>query len=125
MRGKTAAEQREGRNAPTQAVGVPAEDGVRLTLVEAPLQCTRQFQPGPSWRGRQDGWRSRCWPAQHGAAIPQLSMNSGTHVEGDADIVIAALDLVDDVDSARHPVQPDRATVPRGRVKRQIAVVFS
>ena len=34
-------------------------------------------------------------------------MHIGAEVEGKADVVTAAVDLVDDVDGARGPVQPD------------------
>ena len=46
-------------------------------------------------------------------------------MEGKADVVAAAVDLVDDVDAARCPVQQNRATMQRRRVKRGVTVVLS
>ena len=45
-------------------------------------------------------------------------------MEGETDVMTAAEDLVDDVDTAGGPVQPNRAAVPGWRVKRQVAVVL-
>src|SRR6266851_842993 len=45
-------------------------------------------------------------------------------MEGKADVVTAALDLIDDVDAARCPVQQHGATMHSWRVKRGVAVVF-
>ena len=59
--------------------------------------------------------------AQH---CVELHLNLGAEVEGKADVVASALDLVDDVDAARRPVQQHRATMQRRRVKRGVAVVF-
>ena len=65
-------------------------------------------------------------PGQRRIALAPSSSAShvGTEVEGEADVVAAAVDLVDDLDAARGPVQPDRATVPGRRVERRVAVVL-
>ena len=81
-----------------------------------------------SWRGSS----SRAAPGvdapgqrRTAQAAVELHLDVGTEVEGKADVVTAAVDLVDDVDAARRPVQPDRAAVPGRRAKRQVAVVLS
>ena len=85
--------------------------GSALASVQAPPQRARQFQP------RRPG-RGRARPAQDRAGPVELRPHVGAEVEGEADVVAAA-DLVDDVDAARGPVQPDRATVPGGRPERR------
>ena len=113
----SATEEAEGGNAPSQAGRIPAEDGVGLTPVQAPPEPGRQFQPR----------HSRCGcgrPAQDRAGPVELHLNLGTEVEGKAEVVAAALDLVDDVDAARRPVQQHRATMQRRRIKRGVAVML-
>ena len=38
--------------------------------------------------------------------------------------MVAAVDLIDDLDRARDPVEPDRATVPGRRPELQVAVML-
>src|SRR5215475_2257030 len=45
-------------------------------------------------------------------------------MEGEAEVVAATIDLVDDGNAARRPVQLDDAAVARRRVQRQIAIVL-
>ena len=111
-----ASDEREGRREPSQAAGIPAEDGVGLASVQVPLQLGRQFQPGRPRRGCAR-------PAKEGLGPRQLGLDIGAEVECEADVVTAA-DFVDDIDAARDPVEPDAATVPRGRLERQVAVVL-
>src|SRR5258708_1209262 len=83
---------------PSQPGRVPAGNRVGLPSVQAPPQLAWQFQP----------CRPRCGgggPAQNCTAIVQLRLNVGAEVEGEADLVTAAVDPVDDVDTARRPVQ--------------------
>ena len=47
----------------------------------------------------------------------ELHFNVGTEVEGKPDVVTRAVDLIDDVDTARGAVHPDRSAVPGGRTK--------
>jgi dTDP-4-dehydrorhamnose 3,5-epimerase len=51
--------------------------------------------------------------------IVELRLNVRAEVEGEP-----AADLIDDVDTARGTVQPDRAAVPGRRTERQVAVVL-
>ena len=46
-------------------------------------------------------------------------------MEGKPDLMTVAVDLIDDVDGARRPVEPNRATVVHGWLERQVAVVLS
>jgi hypothetical protein len=46
-------------------------------------------------------------------------------VERKAKVMTAAVDLIDDVDTARRTVEPNRATVMHGRLERQVTVVLS
>ena len=103
-----AAKKRERRYALPQAAGIPAEDGIRLAPVQAPPQLRWQFQPCYPWRGCAGLAQDR---------VRTLSSAStwGPEVEGEPDAVAAAADLIDDVDTARGMVQPDRAAVPGRR----------
>jgi len=47
----------------------------------------------------------------------ELHVDVGTEVEGKPDFVTRAVDLIDDVDTARGAVQPDRSAVPGRRTK--------
>jgi hypothetical protein len=51
-------------------------------------------------------------------------LNFRAKVEGKTDIVAATPDLVDDIETARDPVEPDCAAVPGRRVEHPVAVVF-
>ena len=101
----------------TRAVGVPAEDGSGLASVQAPPKLARQFQSSRSWHGR-------IGPVQEGLSLIELRLNIGTEVEGQPEVVAAAVDLVGDVEDTCRPVQPDPAPVPGRRVERQVAVVL-
>ena len=77
------------------------------------------------------GSSSRAAPGAAAAGqlrIAQVPSSSRVHVraevEGEADVMTPAADLVDDLERARGPVQPDRAAVPGRRVERQVAVVL-
>ena len=93
--------QRKRRDSPSQAVGVPAEDGVGLTAVQAPPQLRRKLE------SRGAGRRS-ARPAQDRERLVELGLDIGAAVEGQAQVVTAALDLVLDLDAPLGPVEPDR-----------------
>ena len=58
------------------------------------------------------------------AGVLEFYLNLGTEVEGQADVVAAALDLIDDVNAARGPVQQHRTTVHDRRIERGVTVVL-
>jgi hypothetical protein len=45
-------------------------------------------------------------------------------VERKAEIMAAAVDLIDDLDGTRRSVEPDQATVMHGRLQRQVPVLL-
>ena len=88
-----------------------------LTPMQAPAQSFRQCQAGRPRHGLAG-------PAQHRAGSVELGLNQGTEVEGEAEVVAAAVDLVDDLNAARPAVEPDRTPMADGRVERGIAVML-
>src|SRR5690348_7286389 len=98
-------------------MGVPAEDGIGLSPVQAPSQPRRQLQ---SCRP----WCSCGGPVQGSAGLFPFRLDVRSEMEGQTDVVAAPVNLVDDVDAARCPVQQHRAAMQGRRVKRAIPVVF-
>src|SRR5580693_1986222 len=104
-------------NAPTRTREVPAKDRIGLTLVEAPPQPRRQFQP------RRPG--CGCGgPVQDCAKLFEFRLDVRSEMEGQTDVVAAAVDLIDDVDAARCPVQQHRAAMQGWRIERGVPLVL-
>src|SRR5271165_1664015 len=116
--GAAPAEEHRRRHAPPKAGAIPAKNWVRLAPVQAPFKWLWQLQ---ACRCR-DGCIG---PAQHCHAPIELSVNLRPEMEGEAEIMTAAADLVDDVDCSRRTIQPYATTMPRWRAARGVAVVFS
>ena len=55
----------------------------------------------------------------------KFRMDVSSEMESQADVAAAAVDLVDDVDAARGPVEQHRAAVQSRRIKRGVPVMFS
>ena len=85
--------------------------------MQAPLEPGRQFKAClPAGGGHV--------PAQDRAGAFQIHLNLGTEVVGEPHLVATALDLVDDVDTARGAVQEHRTAVSGRRVERGVATVL-
>ena len=85
--------------------------------MQAPAQSFRQCQAARPWHGLAG-------PAQHRAGSIEFGPNQGTEVEGEAEVVAAAVDLVKDLNAARPAVKPDRTPMTDGRVEGGIAVML-
>ena len=111
-RAASATDEGEGGSAPSQAAGVPAEDGVSLASVKAPPQRLRQLQACRARRGRGG-------PAQHCARPVEFGVNVRTEVERKAHVVAAAADLVDDARRCARPGPAGRSdgAGPAGQAK--------
>ena len=79
--------------------GIPAENRICLATVHTPAQPAGKREPRPRL-GRTGH------PAEPRDPVIERCLNVRPEVECEADIVAAALDLIDDLDGPAEPVQP-------------------
>ena len=88
--------------------GIPAEDGIGLPTVQTPAELAGERQPRPPLS-------RTARPAERRHPTVELCLNVRPEVEGEADIVATARDLIGDLDGPAAPVQPHRPVVPGPR----------
>ena len=97
---------------------VPAEDGSVLAAVQAPAELAWERQPCPAL-GRSGR------PAKRSRRAVEFCVNVRPEVEGEADIMATALELIRDLDGPRDSVHPNGPVVHGRRPQPRVPVVFS